>query len=110
MSELTEQQELEYVEAAWERIATGAKALHLSDYCSPIVIYGQEFGNWHAAYLFTLERQRQIAEIEEELQLFRSEPCWVVQTMPLTRKVLGRTMARLQHELEQLKRGMTAGG
>ena len=57
-----------------------------------------------------LTAARQIAEIEEELQLFRSEPCWVVQTMPLTRKVLGRTMARLQHELEQLKRGMTAGG
>lgn len=54
----------EYVRARWERVHTGAAALHLSDYCAPIVVCGNEFPNWQAAYEFTLEREEQIARFQ----------------------------------------------
>ena len=100
-SELTAAQEREYVESKWENIATGAKALHLSDYCAVIVIRGHEFANWHAAFLFTQERERQIAQFEEQNQ----ECVDLIEYGRCNRAPMKRTLALLQRELAQAKQG-----
>jgi hypothetical protein len=102
-SELTAAQEREYVESKWENIATGAKALHLSDYCAVIVIRGHEFANWHAAFLFTQERERQIAELEEQR---RVQDGFMSICASTDRETMKRTTALLQRELAQAKQGM----
>lgn len=126
MSELTAQQEREYVEAHG---VCSVHGLPLSKtpwwgYADNRHKRGWEFETEdeaiHAAYLFTLERLRHIAELEEQIALVHS-PIYMLRGeialggagSPVLMKYCSagkRTLALLQRELEQLKRGMTAGG
>lgn len=95
MSELTPQQEREYVESRWRNIEIES-FVWAEQHHHPM--------SWHEAYLFTLERQRKIAELESDLVYVRV-------TGDGGEGVNGKHICSLlQHELEQLKRGMTAGG
>jgi len=62
----------EFVREHWERVHTGAAALHLSDYCASIVVNAEEFPDWSAAAAFTRERLEQIRQVEEECGLLES--------------------------------------
>lgn len=95
-----------YVRERWESIATGAQALHLSNYCASIVIWGYEFANWQATYDFTLAREQEIRLVEEEIG-------WVQSGMALSStkygpydKAMQRILVREQAALTELKRGM----
>ena len=68
---------------------------------------GKEDKVWHDAFLFTQERERQIAELEEQIKVQKlvitegdcgESDCGCVDA-------LKRTLALLQRELEQAKRG-----
>ena len=76
---MTPQQEREYVEARWEaKLAEGpfACVVYFDTGIADIERCIHAIGNgptsdtaWHAAFLFTKERERQIAEVEEEIDL-----------------------------------------
>ena len=57
----------QFVRQHWERVATGAAALHLSDYCAPIVASGNEFASWQAAREFTEQRREEIRKVERDM-------------------------------------------
>ena len=109
-----------FVRGVWERVHTGAAALHLSDYCASIVVSGEEFPNWSAAASFTRERQRQIAEIEEEIEWLHKRDSITPELQLLydkcdlrfsaqflaEKEIFSRTLARLTAIRDDLKRGM----
>jgi hypothetical protein len=114
MSKLTVQQEREYVEAHG---VCSVHGLPLSKtpwwgYADNRHKRGWEFETEdeaiHAAYLFTLARLEEIRQIEEEIAT-QSEFCQHGDECGLC-AVVARTVARLQAALDELKRGMTAGG
>ena len=96
----------EYVRARWEHVHTGAAALHLSDYSAPLVItHAGEFPNWSAARAFTEQREREIAEVQEEI-------AWLSDGMDCSDpddEVGQRILAVEQARLAELRRGMKEG-
>ena len=101
----------EYVRARWEHVHTGAAALHLSDYSAPLVItHAGEFPNWSAARAFTENREREIAEVEEEIE-YVSSFAWLPsrsgkrEEHPVWQRILAVEQARLA----ELRRGMKEG-
>lgn len=96
-----------YVRERWESIATGSKALHLSRYCAPIVIWGNEFPNWQAAFAFTKAREEEIRQVEEEIMELQDDiSCY--HTGEHFYAIYGRILAREQSALAELQRGMKA--
>jgi hypothetical protein len=66
---------------------------------------------WSSAAEFTRSRLEEIRQVEEEMMLLRSMVILLdSEPRDLTAPIYKRTLARLQAALEQLKRGMTAGG
>ena len=96
----------EYVRARWEHVHTGAAALHLSDYSAPLVItHAGEFPNWSAARAFTEQREREIAEVQEEI-------AWLSDGMDCSDpddEVGQRILAVEQARLAELRGGMKEG-
>jgi hypothetical protein len=103
---MTDQSAEAQVRAYWkpESVKTGAAALHLSDYCSGIIVGSFECQNWDTALVFTLGHQRKVAELEEEIKLVeycRDTYYWCCEE-PDT---IARILARLQAALSELRRG-----
>jgi hypothetical protein len=107
---MTEQEEREYVEARWEKVRHADTALSVLAGPHYVIITDDqrhqicavyrhtESEAWHATYLFTVERERQIAEVKEEID-------WI----NCGRKIepaAQRILAREQAALAELQRGM----
>ena len=103
---LTEQEKWEYVKKAWENV-------YVDEYGNVRIISKEGFarlaGNLlkssvHAAYEFTQERNRQKAEVKEEIEDLRAAK------FPLSirsvRRPKDRILAREQAALADLRRGM----
>lgn len=96
--QLTAQQEYEYVESRWSDYR--AMTYGRLDICD---MEGEM--DYHAAYLFTKERERQIAEVEEEVALLEAEAAlWP--NFYKQQAAYSRILAREQAALAELKRGM----
>ena len=82
---MTPQQEREYAEKCWDeprhelryrsagQMDGGADPdehrIYSRQNTTLAAIWGTEAEAWHAAYLFTKERERQVADVEEEIRL-----------------------------------------
>ena len=123
---MTPQQEREYVEAAWESLDYGADEfgnysvlinhavnmdgvnLAMSGIISPSAFLAwfreeTEDAAWHAAFLFTKERKRYIAEVEEEIDLLRKVwPAYYPSDSATMERIVDVEKARLA----ELKRGL----
>jgi hypothetical protein len=102
----------EYVRARWEHVRTGAAALHLSDYSAPLVItHAGEFPNWSAARAFTEQREREIAEVREEISEIEDDILSYSShdNADSFAVIYRRILARLQARLAELRRGMKEG-
>ena len=117
MPELTTAEERKYVEAAWKYnflcLRSGSGNLPWHSWIGVV----NKPDNWdgyfateaeaiHAAYLYTLEREEQIRQIEEEISICGLIILLRAERGDLTAPIYKRTVARLRHELEQLKKGM----
>lgn len=115
MSELTTQQEREYVEARWELVVCcdgsyrGYRrgTILLQD----VIDHWLDFHSWHAAYLFTLDRERQIAEVEEEIEFVRNTRFSYTCQAGYEKKSAPqrRILAAEQQRLDALKQGWKGG-
>jgi len=67
-------------------------------------VHGQwlDFDSWQAAYAFTLEREKQIAEVNEEIEAISA----AIKVFPFYLARLERTFNRLAAALVDLQRGM----
>jgi hypothetical protein len=122
---MTEQEEREYVEKVWPECE--AKWLPSMPYRFRVemrydsdMVWADLKGSgffktdselteqraWHAAYLFTVERQRQIKEVEEEIQ-------WIAGVVygraHFNHPAVERILAVEQQRLADLQRGMKGG-
>ena len=102
----------QFVRQHWERVATGAAALHLSDYCAPIVASGNEFASWQAAREFTEQRLEEIRQTEEEIDVIR-EGITLAEENEEDNKRYGNPFRRIladeQATLAALKQGLKEG-
>ena len=121
---MTPQEEREYVESAWTAIRNDGTRRHpdLELGGTWIPRSDAEWDEaWHAAYLFTVERQRQIAEVKEEIVVLKpfaegrteealtTMPVWANDTIPAllaAGRAIQRTLLREQAALAELKRGL----
>jgi hypothetical protein len=137
MSELTAQQEREYVEAAWEWSVFWKPCPEADDLPWIMQVADADVEDIHeftgatedecvhAAYLFTLARLEEIRQLERDIDrienYFWSASNWKDnlddleeqgQVVDAVRQQCAdvRIVARLQAALAELKRGMTAGG
>ena len=106
------------VRAYWkpESVKTGAAALHLSDYCSGIIVGSFECQNWDAALAFTLEHQEQCRCLEQEIFSWNEQIDSDVSVLRTCYEIdpafgedlarVGRTVERLQAALSELRRGV----
>jgi hypothetical protein len=113
---MTSQEEREWVEARWERIETDLDPLYanyvkLHNGLWPDVISQwdtfraeDQEAAWHAAYLFTLDRERQIAEVEEEISLINGWR-WIHEDNAAGKRIL----AAEQRRLDALRTGWKGG-
>ena len=115
-SELTQQeaialaQEREYVESKWKNVVAKEKwyspeGKHYVE--KVIVIFASEFAigtSWHAAFVFTQEREEQIAQLERNINWIANVGFYLPTedaAMAIRRSIL----ALLQRELAQAKQG-----
>jgi 4-hydroxy-3-methylbut-2-enyl diphosphate reductase IspH len=114
-SELTPAQEREYVESKWEqvheqiqhRVREAPRDWHgyvlvVRDRHEELIASGNKVERWHAAFIYTQERERQIAQLEEQR---RVQDGFMSICTSTDRETMKRTTALLQRELEQAKRG-----
>jgi hypothetical protein len=114
---MTPQEEREFVEAAWERIdckdfyaemncVVQAWAIVLPcRWSGPIGATKDDPKMWHAAFLFTQERLRQIAAVEKEIDLIeycRDTYYWCEEE-PAT---IARILAVERQRLADLRKGL----
>jgi hypothetical protein len=113
---MTIQEERTYVEAAWEHPAL--QSLEKAGFNKNGSM--TKLGMIHAAYLFTVELQRQIAEVEEEIELLSTEAVISPKLEELYREntlefskeflrrkqVMNRILAREQQRLADLRKGV----
>ena len=123
---MTPPQEREYVEAAWESLDYGAdecggysilinRAVNMDGLklamgglfsSSAFLVWFREETEdaaWHAAFLFTKERKRKIAEVEEEIDLLRKVwPAYYPSDSATMERIVDVEKARLA----ELKRGL----
>ena len=103
--QLTAQQEYEYVESRWSDYR--AMTYGRLDICD---MEGEM--DYHAAFLFTKQREREIAEVEEEIawlnQMKRNLPPGRP-TKEERQAILQRILAVEQARLAELRRGMKEG-
>ena len=99
--QLTAQQEYEYVESRWSDYR--AMTYGRLDICD---MEGEM--DYHAAYLFTKERERQIAKVEQEIAEVKP---WADSpyAREAVRQVRQRILAVEQARLAELRRGMKEG-
>ena len=112
--QLTAQQEREYVEARYrcapwksvdsnyyvDLLETGTNTHGACTFPGPT-----QSAAYHAAYLFTKERERQIAEVEEEVALLEAEATlWP--NFYKQQAAYSRILARERAALAELKRGL----
>lgn len=118
--QLTAQQEQEYVEARWKRVAYHESGLTSAGKCyvtidaddhptAGTLLFmhhgGTKAAVFHAAYLYTKERKRQIAEVEEKVALLEAEATlWP--NFYKQQAAYSRILAREQAALADLKRGL----
>ena len=114
MSELTAAQEREYVESKWMDVTydvdidrsctvSGGVFRERVEETSLACVGASKTKAIHAAYLFTLEREEQVRQLEEQMRVQNGFMNICAST---NRETMKRTTALLQRELEQLKRGM----
>ena len=111
-TELTPAQEREYVESKWflpDVRLDGAgptwafflQGVLVAQYSNGTFCKSPEEA-WHAGFVFTQERERQIAQFEEQNQ----ECVDLIEYGRCNRAPMKRTLALLQRELAQAKQGM----
>jgi hypothetical protein len=107
-AELTVQEKEAYVRARWIDVYDDGYSVRL---LSPIKgwIETPKFSGvsnrWPECYAFTIDRERQIAEVEEEVNLVRGEIRFF-QGSPRAKGAMERILTRLQQVLAELRRGM----
>jgi len=72
VKQLTAQQEREYVEARWINVRNDGTLKHPIPVLNEVEVkipFAEWDAGWHAAYLYTKERERRIAEVTYELSL-----------------------------------------
>ena len=94
----------EYVRSRWESVFDSEYGVDIMfDIDTPRQRFAGLNGRWQAAYAFTLERECQIKDVEEEIAWCR------YQLSPATRPdghIRERILARLQSTLADLRKGM----
>ena len=100
----------EYVRSKWDNTAIDYQwELERWRFFTCNALYMEVFGKtqdelWSAAYAFTVERERQIRDVEEEIELHKD---WrEILSGPKRLIVWERTADRLQTALAELRRGM----
>lgn len=108
-SEMTTQAKREYVERFWSRVIVCDGSYRNYDRGTVLINWANhrfyDFVDWDAAYVFTKERERKIAEIEEEIA--------VISCLKVTVgdwDTWQRILAREQAALQEVRRGMRKEG
>ena len=76
----------------------------------PIIASGEtEDKAWAAAYAFTKQREQEIADVEEEIEVQERKTCQEPDCGDPEHMTINRTITRLQGILAELKRGWKGG-
>ena len=106
MHELTKAEKEAYVRGKWENVIVCDGSYR--SYARGTVLFNwanhkfYEFADWDAAYAFTLAREEEVRQVEEEVALLKG---WRYVQEGISPQAT-RILAREQAALDELKRGM----
>lgn len=113
MHELTTAEKEAYVRRVWENVIVCDGSYR--SYARGTVLFNwanhkfYEFADWDAAYAFTLAREEDVRQVEEEERLLQGALDLASDSNHPHRDPMQRTVKRLKGISDELKRGMRGG-
>lgn len=104
MKQMTPAEERQYVQDHWNDCQYGIM-IYCCDNGLPIAWHS--FLSWHEAYLFTVQRERRIEDVKEEIEAVRSI---AYSTNVISASVCERILAGKRAALAELRRGWKEQG